>query len=116
MIKYYDIIDLLDVEDSNILTEKLAINLVENKLKRDFLLKYKTSGFVSSLTFDLFGVKKINLKGEEYFEISVEEGKISNIIKSENETTFTDAKLSNSDLKKLKCMININTREYKYLG
>lgn len=117
---YIDYFDLDDEEkeDANysypILRSK-AINIAKenNTLKTDFCRNSNNKG-ISYLGFNTYKIEIIEKGNKIYWQFTVLDGHISWIENTDSSTTYYDGKLSDNDLKYLRCLIDVNTGEYIY--
>lgn len=94
-----------------------AFKIAEKKynLKTDFFRI--ADGYISYLDFTDCNVELVDGdNGKKYWLVKITESKFSSINSSEDDfsTTFSDGYINKNDLKKLQCLIDVNTGEYIY--
>ena len=93
-------------------SQAIRIANQNENLKTDFCRQYK--GFVSFLGFDKKKMEVIEKEGRKYWQIQVLAGEISGINQRSKGEEYWDGFLSESDLGKLRCLIDVETGEYIY--
>lgn len=86
----------------------MIANLDEN-LKTDFCKNDNRN--ISYINFNNYNIDQITYNNELHWHIEITKGDISWI---DDYETFSDGFLVDEDLKKLQCLININTGKYLY--
>lgn len=81
----------------------------DQNLKTDFCKN--DNRHISYLNFNDYNIKQINYNNEPHWHIEITKGDISWI---DDYETLSDGFLIEEDLKKLQCLVNINTGKYKY--
>ena len=86
-------------------------NANEN-LKTDYYKRSKKN--ITYLGFDEKDIKLKTLKGKKYWQIQILSGEVSSVEYGENYTNNLDGFFNKEDLKKLRCLIDVETGEYIY--
>ncbi|MBR3614761.1 MAG: hypothetical protein IKL55_06245 [Clostridia bacterium] len=112
---FIDKFEQLPKEGDFPISQYQAFKLAEQdgNLKSDF---FKNADlFISYLDFTDCKIELIKKDNKQYWLIKITDGDISSIYTDEEgNSTFTDGKLGEDSLKKLQCLIDVNTGEYIY--
>lgn len=103
--------DRLDNSDTYPITQGEAFRIADENqnLKTDFCRNdYRR---ITYLSLNNCKANLVNKNDEKYWHIQITDGDIS----WKDEDTFCDGFLIDEDLKKLQCLVNVNTGEYIYL-
>ncbi len=117
--EYFD--GLSDYNESKIcydypVTQRDAIKIADENenLKTDFVRNTYTYKNITWLSFNNYHVELKKVNERKYWNVQVKDADISYVINHIDGTEFCDGYVSNENLAKLNCLIDVQTGEYIY--
>lgn len=97
------------------ISENQAIEIAERNenLKTDYC-KHTNRGAISYLSFEDRKVDLVEIYNKKYWQIQILAGDVSGMSVTDKEDYCWDGWLGKDDLKKLRCLIDVQTGEYIY--
>lgn len=112
---FVDKIEQLPKESEFPISQYQAFKIAERNenLKSDFFRN--ADEYISYLDFTDCKIELLKLNDKQYWHIKITNGDVSSIYTDEfGNSTFTDGTFGEESLKKLQCLVDVNTGEYIY--
>ena len=87
------------------------MSIANEEITKEFIKNYRDE-FITYLSIYLKIEKVVKINDKEYYYIKATGGEISGV----DGDTFWDGDINPNYLDKLKCIIDVNTGKYKYIG
>ena len=107
--------EIIQEPDENFNISKSDAFYIANQnenLKTDYYRRRK--GNITYIGFNDKSIKLVSLNNKKYWQIQILDGEVSGIDYNGEYETCWDGFFSKSDLKKLRCLIDVDTGEYIY--